>query len=85
MDEGGEHIVMATDRYISFWEAVNRPRTIDYPFTLIEMRLGPDGMGEGRMSLFTKIVYEKNKNQIGLENFASQPVLLTRIRREATD
>ncbi len=57
MDEGGEHIVMATDRYISFWEAVNRPRTIDYPFTLIEMRLGPDGMGEGRTSLFTKIGY----------------------------
>jgi len=42
-------------------------------------------MGEGRMSLFTKIVYEKNKNQIGLENFASQPVLRTRMRREATD
>ena len=85
MDEGGEHIVMATDRHISFWEAVNRPRTIDYPFTLIEMRLGRDGMGEGRMSLFTKIVYEKNKNQIVLENFASQPVLLTQIRREGTD
>jgi hypothetical protein len=85
LDEGGEHIVMATDRYISFWEAVNRPRTIDYPFTLIEMRLGPDGVGEGRMSLFTKIVYEKKKNQIVLENYASQPVLLTQVRREATD
>jgi hypothetical protein len=85
MDEGGEHIVMATDRYISFWEAVNRPRTIDYPFTLIEMRLGRDGVGEGRMSLFTKIVYEKKKNQIVLENFASQPVLLTQIRREPTN
>lgn len=85
MDEGGEHIVMATDRYISFWEAVNRPRTIDYPFTLIEMHLGRDGMGEGKMSLFTKIVYEKKKNQIVLENYQSQPVLLTQIRREPTD
>ena len=82
MDEGGEHIVMATDRYISFWEAVNRPRTIDYPFTLIEMQLGKDGMGEGKMSLLTKIIYEKKKNQVVLENYQSQPVLLTQIRRE---
>jgi hypothetical protein len=85
MDEGGEHIVMATDRYISFWEAVNRPRPIDYPFTLIEMHLGKDGMGEGKMSLLTKIIYEKKKNQVVLENYQSQPVLLTQVRREATD
>jgi hypothetical protein len=84
LDEGGEQIVMATDRYISFWEAANRPRTIDYPFTLIEMRLGPDGVGEGKMSLFTKIYYDKKKNQIVLENYASQPVLLTQVRREST-
>jgi hypothetical protein len=84
MDEGGEQIVIATDRYITFWEAANRPRTIDYPFTLIEMRLGPDGVGEGKMSLLTKIVYDKKKNQIVLENYASQPVMLTKVRREST-
>lgn len=84
MDEGGEQIIIATDRYIGFWEAANRPRTIDYPFTLIEMRLGPDGVGEGKMSLLTKIVYDKKKNQIVLENYASQPVLLTKVRREST-
>lgn len=85
LDEGGEQVVLATDRYISFWEAVNKPRTFDYPFTVIEMRLSPDGVGEGRMSLFTKINYDKKKNQIVLENYSSQPVLLTQIRREATD
>jgi hypothetical protein len=82
LDEGGEQITLATDRYITFWEAANRPRTIDYPFTLIEMRIGPDGEGEGKMSLFTKIMYDKKKNQIVLENYASQPVLLTKVRRE---
>jgi hypothetical protein len=84
MEDGGERIVMATDRYIGFWEAVNRPRTVDYPFTLIEMHMGPDGVGEGKMSLFTKIEYDKDKNQIVLENYASQPVLLTEVRREST-
>jgi hypothetical protein len=82
LEDGGERIVIMTDRYISFWEAVNRPRTIDYPFTLIEMRIGPNGRGEGKMSLLTKIYYEKDKNQIVLENYASQPVMLTEVRRE---
>jgi hypothetical protein len=83
LDEGGDQIVLATDRYIGFWEAANRPRTVDYPFTLIEMRVGKDGMGEGKMSLFTKITYDKKKNQIVLEDYGSQPVLLTQVRRES--
>lgn len=82
LDEGGEQIVIATDRYIGFWEARNRPRTIDYPFTLIEIRLGPDGVGEGKMSLATKITYYESTKRIALENYASQPVMLTKVRRE---
>ena len=83
LDEGGDQIVLATDRYIGFWEAANRPRTVDYPFTLIEMRVGKDGVGEGKMSLFTKITYDKKKNQVVLEDYGSQPVLLTQVRRES--
>ena len=83
LDEGGDQIVLATDRYIGFWEAANRPRTVDYPFTLIEMRVGKDGVGEGKMSLFTKITYDNKKNQIVLEDYGSQPVLLTQVRRES--
>ena len=83
LDEGGDQIVLATDRYIGFWEASRRPRTVDYPFTLIEMRVGKDGEGEGKMSLFTKITYDKKKNQIVLEDYGSQPVLLTQVRRES--
>ena len=83
LDEGGDQIVLATDRYIGFWEASNRPRTVDYPFTVIEMRLAKDGVGEGKMSLFTKITYDKKKNQIVLEDYGSQPVLLTQVRRES--
>jgi hypothetical protein len=81
LDEGGERVVLATDRYISFWEAANRPRTIDYPFTIIELRLNRDGEGEGKMSLATKITMDKDHNQIELENYGSQPVLLKSVRR----
>jgi len=82
LPDGGERIVLATDRYITFWEAVNRPRTIDYPFTVIELRINADGEGEGKMSLATKITADKEQKLIVLEDYATQPVLLTTVRRE---
>jgi hypothetical protein len=52
-EDGGDRVVLLTDRRIGFWEAVNRPRSIDYPFTVIELRLNRDREGEGKMSLAT--------------------------------
>jgi len=83
--EGGERIVIATDRYIGFWEAKSRPRTIDYPFTLIEMHIGANGRGEGKLSLATKITVDKDSKEVVLENYSSQPVQLTDVRRESKD
>jgi len=81
LPEGGERVTLATDRYIGFWEAANRPRTIDYPFTVIELRLNSDGVGEGKMSIATKVTMDKDKKQIELENYGTQPVLLNNVRR----
>ncbi len=82
--DGGERIILATDRYISFWEARNQPRSIDYPFTVIEIHMDADGEGEGKLSLATKIVVEKNTNTIVLENYDIQPVQLKSVRRQST-
>ncbi|HJZ77815.1 MAG TPA: hypothetical protein VKE51_39070 [Vicinamibacterales bacterium] len=80
--DGGERVVLVTDRRIGFWEAANQPRSIDYPFTVIELRLNSDGEGEGKMSLATKIIADKENNIVTLENYGTQPVLLNNIRRE---
>jgi hypothetical protein len=82
LPDNAERIIIATDRRIGFWEAANRPRSIDYPFTLIEMHIGPNGEGEGKMSLATKITTEDNGKTIVLENYQSQPVMLNAIKRE---
>jgi hypothetical protein len=84
LPEGGRRIVLALDRYITFWEARNRPRTIDYPFTLIEMRVNKDGEGSGKMSIATKISFDKNKNVMELENFTSEPVRLQNVKVKVT-
>lgn len=81
-EDGGSHIVIGTDRYIGFWEAANRPRTIDYPFTVIELHIKADGTGEGKMSIATKITMDKKRDTIVLENYGTQPVRLNNVRRE---
>ncbi len=74
--EGGRDIVIATDRPISFWEAVNRPRTIQYPFTLIQMHIGQNGKGEGKLAIATKITADPDTKTVEIEDYAHQPVRL---------
>jgi len=64
------------------WEARNQPRTMDYPFTLIEIHLDKDGKGEGKASVATKISFDKDKNQLELENYSSEPVRLNNVKVE---
>jgi hypothetical protein len=80
LPEGGRRIVIATDRPIGFWEATNRPRTIDYPFTVIQMEIDKDGKGKGTLSYATKII--PAGDTIVLENFDTSPIMLTEIRSE---
>jgi hypothetical protein len=77
--DGGRTIILATDRYINAWEAANRPRTFDYPFTVIELKVDKDGRGEGWASVATKITQDED-GTIELENFSSEPVMLNDVR-----
>jgi hypothetical protein len=82
LPDGGERVTLITDRRIGFWEAANQPRSIDYPFTVIELRLNADGDGEGKMSIATKVIHDKKDNMITLENYETSPVRLTNVKRE---
>jgi len=82
LPDGGERVVLVTDRRIGFWEASRQPRSIDYPFTVIELRLNRDGEGEGKISVATKIIPDPENKIVTLENYDVQPVLLTNVRRE---
>lgn len=81
-EDGGYRVVIATDRLMSFFEVRNQPRTVDYPFTVVQLNIGPDGKGEGRASVYTRITTDKRNNTIILEDFGSQPVMLMNVRAE---
>lgn len=76
---GGTRIVFATDRPMSFREAANAGRSTDYDVMVCEIRLGPDGKGEGRLVAAAKVSYDRDKRQIEIENFSNQPVRLTQV------
>jgi len=77
--DGGKRIIIATDRYVSFLEATNQPRSIDYPFMLVDIRLGPDGKGTGKLMPLAKVTMNAD-HVVEIENYASEPVRLTEVR-----
>jgi len=82
LPDGGERVVLITDRRIGFWETANQPRSIDYPFTVIELRVNAEGTGEGKASVATRIIGDRDSNIVTLENYDTQPVRLTNVKRE---
>jgi hypothetical protein len=82
MADGGARILLATDRYMSFAEVRNRPRTYDYPFTFLEIHLAQDGTGEGKMAVATQLRFDPREKAIIFENYSSEPVRLTNLRIE---
>ena len=78
--DGGRDIVLVTDRPVSFWEATNRPRSVDYPFTLIQIHVKADGSGEGKLAVATKITADPDTKMIEIEDYANQPVQLMDVK-----
>ena len=79
-EDGGRRIVIITPRVIGFRENRDAPRTVDYPFTLFELRFDKSGKGEGRMAYATQITFNKEKNAIELEHYADEPVRLNELQ-----
>jgi len=77
---GSRRLILGTDRRLGFWELANNARSVNYPFTLIEIHLDPSGKGEGRMSLATKVVTSGDGQQLQLENYSAEPVRLQSVR-----
>lgn len=79
--DGGEKIMIITDRHMSFREVANRPRSFDYPFTVIEVQLQKSGDGDGKAMIATRIFGDKDKQEMTLENFDISPVMLTKVKK----
>lgn len=80
--DGGERVIVATDRPLAFSEVWNQSRTIDYPFTVIELRVDDSGDGDGTLSFATRVIPDPANNIVTLENYDTQRIRLTQVKRE---
>jgi hypothetical protein len=81
MPDGTRQIVIATDKPVSFLAARNASRSMDYPFTFVEMRFKKgENKGEGRLLAATAVSYKEGK--LELENYGQEPIRLTTITQE---
>ncbi len=80
LPEGGRRIVVVTDRPIGFREARNASRSMDYPFSILEIRLNAKDEGEGKIFGGSKVYVEDN--EVVVENWGTQPTRFNEIRKQ---
>jgi len=85
LPDGGERIVLATDRrlgaYSPAWKPVGATTVTEYEFTLVEIRLDSKGSGEGKTSLTTKVTVDGETRTVALENYAATPTIFQNVKR----
>lgn len=84
--DGGERIVLITDRRLGVWNDLWKPvgteAATNYPFSVIELRLNSREEGEGKVSLTGKVTLDGAAKTIALENYSVLPVVLRNVRRQ---
>ena len=79
MPDGTRRVVVATNRRVSFREAVNNTRSMDYQLTLIELHLDANGKGDGKLVPAAKVTWDKEAKRIEIENYNALPVDLIQV------
>jgi hypothetical protein len=79
--DGGQHIVLATNRPIAFAELYNSTRSRDYPISIVVLDVDKDGKGAGSFAPLCKVRFNKNK-QLEIEHYGQKPFRLTNVYRQ---
>jgi hypothetical protein len=80
-EEGKRRIVLALDRPIGMWEAINQPRFRDYDITFIVLDVDAEGKGEGQLAMGVRMGVDRENKKLVIENFGTEPIRLTRVSR----
>jgi hypothetical protein len=77
LPDGTRQIVIATDKPVSVLAAGVGANVTNYPFTFVEMRMGKDGKGEGKILAATAVAVQNGK--LELQKYGAEPTRLTTI------
>jgi hypothetical protein len=79
LPDGGRKIVVATNRPVGMWEARNSGRSMDYQFSLAEIRLPATGKGQGKAIPRAQLTFNAKTQTLEIENYENEPVRLNEI------
>ena len=79
LPDGGRKIVLASDRPVGMWEARNAGRSMDYQFSLAEIRLPKEGKGQGKAIPYAQLTWNRDTNTLEIENYQREPVRLNEV------
>ena len=79
--DGGQHIVLATNRPISFPELYAGTRSRDYKFGIVVLNVNKDGKGTGSFAPLCKVKFNK-KNELEIEHYGQKPFRLANVYRQ---
>ena len=84
--DGGERIILATDRRVGAWSNLWQPAASitpsDYSFSIIELHVNSRGEGEGRGVMAGKVSIDAAAKTIALDGYATQPTILKSVKRQ---
>jgi hypothetical protein len=78
--EEGRKITVLSERWLGFGELRRGARSVDYPFTYIELYVEDDGKVEGSLIPAARVKFKRDKT-IEVENFGIYPAQLTNLKR----
>jgi hypothetical protein len=83
--DGAEKILLITDRPTRPSEFFRRSRSLDYPFTVIELNVQADKTeGDGTFASATKITPYKQDGFVVAEHYGLERVRLTQVKRQTS-
>jgi hypothetical protein len=78
----GRQVILAADQHLGFGESGRDFESRQPEFTLVDIRIGRDGKGVGKLAPATKVTYNEKTRSFEIENYASLPVRLADVRVE---
>lgn len=80
-DGGMWHLVLVIARPINIGEVFGGTRSLDYPFSVIELDLPDDGEGSGELNVAARVSFSA-AGQVSVEDLAVQPVRILGVDRD---